>query len=157
MCCPRWWSRASPSSWWPNTATRLELRASLTKWKKRRTPRPLNPSDPMSLSKVLQFISTPLELQVLEWLHLSACFSFSCDSLAFFGLQGLCCLCLCCVSGLPKAAVVNQNRLLTALAVLSSNGVMASDVIYLNLPLYHTAGFIVGFIGCIETGEMMEM
>ncbi|XP_071345127.1 long-chain fatty acid transport protein 2 [Trachinotus anak] len=56
-------------------------------------------------------------------------------------------------TGLPKAAVVNQNRLLTALAVLSSNGVTPSDVIYLNLPLYHTAGFIIGFIGSIETGS----
>lgn len=49
--------------------------------------------------------------------------------------------------------MVNQNRLLTALAVLSSNGVTPNDVIYLNLPLYHTAGFIIGFIGSIETGE----
>ncbi|XP_069030444.1 long-chain fatty acid transport protein 2 [Embiotoca jacksoni] len=56
-------------------------------------------------------------------------------------------------TGLPKAAVVNQNRLLTALAVLSSNGVNPSDVIYVNLPLYHTAGFIIGFIGSIETGS----
>nr|XP_046248188.1 very long-chain acyl-CoA synthetase [Scatophagus argus] len=56
-------------------------------------------------------------------------------------------------TGLPKAAVVNQNRLLTALAVLSANGVLASDVIYLNLPLCHTAGFIIGFIGSIETGS----
>ncbi|XP_035508289.1 very long-chain acyl-CoA synthetase-like [Morone saxatilis] len=56
-------------------------------------------------------------------------------------------------TGLPKAAVVSQNRLLTALAVLSSNGVTASDVIYVNLPLYHTAGFIIGFIGSIETGS----
>uniref|UniRef100_UPI0037E71982 long-chain fatty acid transport protein 2-like n=1 Tax=Semicossyphus pulcher TaxID=241346 RepID=UPI0037E71982 len=56
-------------------------------------------------------------------------------------------------TGLPKAAVVNQNRLLTALAVLSSNGVSASDVIYVNLPLYHTAGFFIGLIGAIETGS----
>ncbi|KAK7912430.1 hypothetical protein WMY93_012641 [Mugilogobius chulae] len=56
-------------------------------------------------------------------------------------------------TGLPKAAVVNQTRLLTALAVLSSNGVSSDDVIYLNLPLYHTAGFIIGFIGSIETGS----
>ncbi|XP_068455565.1 zgc:158482 isoform X2 [Clinocottus analis] len=56
-------------------------------------------------------------------------------------------------TGLPKAAVVNQNRLLTALAVLSSNGVTSSDVVYLNLPLYHTAGFLVGFIGAVETGS----
>ncbi|KAM4631242.1 long-chain fatty acid transport protein 2-like isoform 2-T2 [Polymixia lowei] len=56
-------------------------------------------------------------------------------------------------TGLPKAAVVNQNRLLAALAVLASNGVALSDVIYLNLPLYHTAGFVIGFIGSIETGS----
>ncbi|KAM6981435.1 long-chain fatty acid transport protein 2 [Aplochiton taeniatus] len=56
-------------------------------------------------------------------------------------------------TGLPKAAVVNQNRLLAALAVLASNGVTAHDVIYLNLPLYHTAGFVIGFIGSIETGS----
>lgn len=56
-------------------------------------------------------------------------------------------------TGLPKAAVVNQNRLLTALAILSSNGVSAKDVIYVNLPLYHTAGFMIGFIGAVETGS----
>lgn len=61
----------------------------------------------------------------------------------------------CLIAGLPKAAVVNQNRLLAVLAVLSSYGVTADDVIYLNLPLYHTAGFFIGFIGSIETGEMM--
>ena len=42
-----------------------------------------------------------------------------------------------------------------ALAVLASNGVTASDVIYLNLPLYHTAGFLVGFVGAVETGERL--
>uniref|UniRef100_H3CVS5 long-chain-fatty-acid--CoA ligase n=1 Tax=Tetraodon nigroviridis TaxID=99883 RepID=H3CVS5_TETNG len=56
-------------------------------------------------------------------------------------------------TGLPKAAVVNQNRLLTVLAALSSNGVRPDDVVYLNLPLYHTAGFFIGFIGSIETGS----
>lgn len=75
---------------------------------------------------------------------------------AFLSLQELFYL-TCGVSGLPKAAVVNQNRLLTALAVLSSNGVRANDVIYLNLPLYHTAGFIIGFIGSIETGKTTEL
>uniref|UniRef100_A0A673X0F9 long-chain-fatty-acid--CoA ligase n=1 Tax=Salmo trutta TaxID=8032 RepID=A0A673X0F9_SALTR len=56
-------------------------------------------------------------------------------------------------TGLPKAAVLNQNRLLAALAVLDSTGVIPGDVIYLNLPLYHTAGFLIGFIGSIETGS----
>uniref|UniRef100_A0AAY4DJL7 long-chain-fatty-acid--CoA ligase n=1 Tax=Denticeps clupeoides TaxID=299321 RepID=A0AAY4DJL7_9TELE len=56
-------------------------------------------------------------------------------------------------TGLPKAAVVNNTRLLAALAVLSSNGVTAEDSVYLNLPLYHTAGFFIGFIGSIEIGS----
>ncbi|XP_036399184.1 very long-chain acyl-CoA synthetase-like [Megalops cyprinoides] len=56
-------------------------------------------------------------------------------------------------TGMPKAAVVNQDRLLAAMAVLASNGVSPGDVIYLNLPLYHTAGFLIGFIGSIETGS----
>uniref|UniRef100_A0A8K9V6U8 long-chain-fatty-acid--CoA ligase n=1 Tax=Oncorhynchus mykiss TaxID=8022 RepID=A0A8K9V6U8_ONCMY len=56
-------------------------------------------------------------------------------------------------TGLPKAAVITQNRLLVALAVLDSTGITPGDVIYLNLPLYHTAGFLIGFIGSIETGS----
>uniref|UniRef100_A0A8C1WFT4 long-chain-fatty-acid--CoA ligase n=1 Tax=Cyprinus carpio TaxID=7962 RepID=A0A8C1WFT4_CYPCA len=56
-------------------------------------------------------------------------------------------------TGLPKAAVITQTRLLAALAVLASNGVTDSDVIYVTLPLYHTAGFLVGFMGSIETGS----
>ncbi|XP_052370509.1 long-chain fatty acid transport protein 2-like, partial [Oncorhynchus keta] len=56
-------------------------------------------------------------------------------------------------TGLPKAAVITQNRLLVALAVLDSTGITPADVIYLNLPLYHTAGFVIGFIGSIETGS----
>uniref|UniRef100_A0A671SE96 long-chain-fatty-acid--CoA ligase n=1 Tax=Sinocyclocheilus anshuiensis TaxID=1608454 RepID=A0A671SE96_9TELE len=56
-------------------------------------------------------------------------------------------------TGLHKAAVINQTRLLAALAVLASNGITDSDVIYVTLPLYHTAGFLVGFMGSIETGS----
>ncbi|KAL2088891.1 hypothetical protein ACEWY4_015790 [Coilia grayii] len=60
-------------------------------------------------------------------------------------------------TGLPKAATISQTRLLAALAVLASNGVTAGDVIYLNLPLYHTAGFLIGFIGTIETGSSIVL
>lgn len=56
-------------------------------------------------------------------------------------------------TGLPKAAVINQTRLLAALAVLASNGVTERDVIYVTLPLYHTAGFLIGFMGSVETGS----
>ncbi|KAG9352245.1 hypothetical protein JZ751_020658 [Albula glossodonta] len=56
-------------------------------------------------------------------------------------------------TGMPKAAVITQDRLLAAMAVLASNGVSPGDIIYLTLPLYHTAGFLIGFIGSIETGS----
>lgn len=32
-------------------------------------------------------------------------------------------------------------------------GVTSEDVVYINLPLYHSAGFCIGFGGCIERGE----
>ncbi|KAM4744308.1 long-chain fatty acid transport protein 2 [Anableps anableps] len=60
-------------------------------------------------------------------------------------------------TGLPKAASVDQNRLLSALAVISTYGVTSQDVVYLNLPLYHTAGFLVGFLGCIATGSTIVL
>ncbi|KAG9341352.1 hypothetical protein JZ751_019458 [Albula glossodonta] len=56
-------------------------------------------------------------------------------------------------TGLPKAAVITQDRLLAAMTVLASNGVTPGDIIYLNLPLYHAAGFVIGFVGSIETGS----
>ncbi|KAL4613304.1 very long-chain acyl-CoA synthetase-like isoform X1 [Arapaima gigas] len=56
-------------------------------------------------------------------------------------------------TGLPKAALINQERLLAAMEVLSSNRITQEDVIYINLPLYHAAGFIIGFVGSIVTGS----
>ncbi|XP_052008265.1 long-chain fatty acid transport protein 2-like isoform X1 [Xyrauchen texanus] len=60
-------------------------------------------------------------------------------------------------TGLPKAAVINETRLLAALAVLASNGVTDRDVIYVTLPLYHTAGFLIGFLGSVETGSTIVL
>ncbi|XP_036391152.1 very long-chain acyl-CoA synthetase-like isoform X1 [Megalops cyprinoides] len=60
-------------------------------------------------------------------------------------------------TGLPKAAVISQDRLLAAMAALASNGVISGDVIYLNLPLYHAAGFVIAFIGSIETGSTIVL
>ncbi|XP_022542745.1 very long-chain acyl-CoA synthetase [Astyanax mexicanus] len=56
-------------------------------------------------------------------------------------------------TGLPKAAVISQMRLLASLAVLPSIGVTGDDVIYACLPLYHTAGFLISFISCFDTGS----
>lgn len=152
MCCPHWWSRVSRSSSWSNLVTLQESWASLIKWKKPRTHRYLDPSDHMSHSKVLPSIFTPLALPVFQ--HL---FSILWQPVPIrHGVNPLVCkhqLCVCCcTSGLPKAALVDQNRLLSALVVISAYGVKSKDVMYVNLPLYHTAGFLVGFLGCMETG-----
>ncbi|XP_069564264.1 long-chain fatty acid transport protein 2 isoform X2 [Brachyistius frenatus] len=55
-------------------------------------------------------------------------------------------------TGLPKAAVVTQERMWAASFVQASAGVAAEDVFYVNLPLYHSAGFLIGMIGAIERG-----
>ncbi|XP_012706633.2 very long-chain acyl-CoA synthetase [Fundulus heteroclitus] len=55
-------------------------------------------------------------------------------------------------TGLPKAAIVNQERVWMATTLLSFAGVHSSDVLYLYLPLYHTAGFLMGLCGAIDKG-----
>ncbi|XP_041794961.1 very long-chain acyl-CoA synthetase-like [Chelmon rostratus] len=54
-------------------------------------------------------------------------------------------------TGLPKAAVVSHAKLWGHSLLLSIIGVKAKDVIYISLPLYHTAGFI-GITATIERG-----
>ncbi|XP_076863535.1 long-chain fatty acid transport protein 2-like [Brachyhypopomus gauderio] len=56
-------------------------------------------------------------------------------------------------TGLPKAAVVTQERLWAASFIQGMSGVTSEDVFYINLPLYHSAGFLIGFTGCIERGN----
>lgn len=34
-------------------------------------------------------------------------------------------------------------------------GVRSDDVIYLNLPLYHSSGFLMGLCGAIEKGDLL--
>ncbi|KAE8297497.1 Very long-chain acyl-CoA synthetase [Larimichthys crocea] len=55
-------------------------------------------------------------------------------------------------TGLPKAAVINQERLWMATFLQSIAGVRSDDIIYIYLPLYHTAGFMMGLTGAIEKG-----
>lgn len=56
--------------------------------------------------------------------------------------------------GLPKAAVITQERLWAATFIQSLAGVTSKDIFYINLPLYHSAGFSIGFAGAIERGEL---
>ncbi|XP_038147124.1 hsFATP2a_ACSVL_like domain-containing protein [Cyprinodon tularosa] len=55
-------------------------------------------------------------------------------------------------TGLPKAAVVTHERVWAASFVQAASGTTAEDIFYLNLPLYHSAGFLIGLAGGIERG-----
>ncbi|KAL0968672.1 hypothetical protein UPYG_G00270030 [Umbra pygmaea] len=55
-------------------------------------------------------------------------------------------------TGLPKAALVTHERVWAASFIQVVSGVTSEDVLYINLPLYHSAGFLVGLTGAIERG-----
>ncbi|XP_040269737.1 very long-chain acyl-CoA synthetase-like [Bufo bufo] len=55
-------------------------------------------------------------------------------------------------TGLPKAAVINQGRLLISSSISTLAGVSCNDVLYIPLPLYHSAGLMIGVRGCIQQG-----
>ncbi|XP_048112540.1 long-chain fatty acid transport protein 2 [Alosa pseudoharengus] len=55
-------------------------------------------------------------------------------------------------TGLPKAALVTHERVWAASFVQAMSGVTSTDVFYINLPLYHSAGFLIGLAGSIERG-----
>lgn len=57
------------------------------------------------------------------------------------------------LSGLPKAAIINHQRLWMATFLQSIAGVRSDDIIYIYLPLYHSAGFLMGLCGAIEKGD----
>lgn len=60
-------------------------------------------------------------------------------------------------TGLPKAATVTHERVWAASFIQGVSGVTSEDVFYLNLPLYHSAGFLIGFAGCIERGNSLVL
>ncbi|XP_034050895.1 very long-chain acyl-CoA synthetase-like [Thalassophryne amazonica] len=55
-------------------------------------------------------------------------------------------------TGLPKAAIIYHSKLWRITVILSSAGVRSDDIIYINLPLYHTVGFVIGICGAIDKG-----
>ncbi|XP_029295709.1 very long-chain acyl-CoA synthetase-like [Cottoperca gobio] len=55
-------------------------------------------------------------------------------------------------TGLPKAAVINQERVWMSSFCQAISGVRSDDVLFVYLPLYHTAGFLMGLCGAIERG-----
>lgn len=56
-------------------------------------------------------------------------------------------------TGLPKAAVLKHQRVWMGSFLLSFVGVRSDDVIYIYLPLYHSAAFLMGLCGAIERGN----
>lgn len=56
------------------------------------------------------------------------------------------------MAGLPKAAVVTHERVWAASFIQGVCGVTSDDIFYINLPLYHSAGFLIGMSGAIERG-----
>ncbi|XP_027647864.2 long-chain fatty acid transport protein 6 isoform X2 [Falco peregrinus] len=55
-------------------------------------------------------------------------------------------------TGLPKAAVISHMQVLKGAAGLWAFGAAAEDIIYVTLPLYHSAASLLGIGGCIELG-----
>ncbi|KAF7658738.1 hypothetical protein LDENG_00008370 [Lucifuga dentata] len=55
-------------------------------------------------------------------------------------------------TGLPKAAVIIHEKMWGASFIQAVTGVTAEDIFYVNLPLYHSAGFLLGIVGGIERG-----
>ncbi|KAJ7994591.1 hypothetical protein DPEC_G00251060 [Dallia pectoralis] len=60
-------------------------------------------------------------------------------------------------TGLPKAAVINHERLTMAASMQAIAGVTGDDIVYVYLPLYHTAGFVMGLAGSIERGNTVVL
>ncbi|XP_068455566.1 long-chain fatty acid transport protein 2-like [Clinocottus analis] len=55
-------------------------------------------------------------------------------------------------TGLPKAAVINFERIWAGSFLQTIAAVGSGDIIYVYLPLYHTSGFMMGLCGGIEKG-----
>ncbi|XP_042352427.1 hsFATP2a_ACSVL_like domain-containing protein [Plectropomus leopardus] len=60
-------------------------------------------------------------------------------------------------TGLPKAAVVTHERVWAASFIQAVCGITSEDIFYINLPLYHSAGFLIGMAGSIERGNTIVL
>ncbi|NWR23902.1 S27A6 protein, partial [Emberiza fucata] len=56
------------------------------------------------------------------------------------------------ITGLPKAAVISHLQILKGAAGLWAFGATSEDIIYITLPLYHSAASLLGIGGCIQLG-----
>lgn len=60
-------------------------------------------------------------------------------------------------TGLPKAAVITHLQSLKAAAGFWAFGATEDDVIYVTLPLYHSAASLIGVGGTIELGRSINI
>uniref|UniRef100_A0ABM5GSB3 long-chain-fatty-acid--CoA ligase n=1 Tax=Pogona vitticeps TaxID=103695 RepID=A0ABM5GSB3_9SAUR len=60
-------------------------------------------------------------------------------------------------TGLPKAAIMTQTRVLVISCMLGQVGIHSNDIIYTPLPLYHSAALLVALAGCIEVGATLVL
>ncbi|XP_059495197.1 long-chain fatty acid transport protein 2-like [Stegostoma tigrinum] len=60
-------------------------------------------------------------------------------------------------TGLPKAAIITHSRAHLFASFIATCGIYSNDVIYTTLPLYHSAGSMVGICGCIYAGATVVL
>ncbi|KAM4748593.1 long-chain fatty acid transport protein 2 [Rhinophrynus dorsalis] len=60
-------------------------------------------------------------------------------------------------TGLPKAAVINHNRLLLGCGMFDVCNIKARDIVYTALPLYHSSAMMIGVHGCINKGATLVL
>ncbi|XP_078097263.1 long-chain fatty acid transport protein 2-like [Mustelus asterias] len=60
-------------------------------------------------------------------------------------------------TGLPKAAIIPHGRVHRIASFISGCGLSSDDVIYTTLPLYHSAGSLIGVGGCIFLGATVVL
>ncbi|XP_064608567.1 LOW QUALITY PROTEIN: long-chain fatty acid transport protein 2-like [Liolophura sinensis] len=60
-------------------------------------------------------------------------------------------------TGLPKAALCTQYKLLAACHILSASGMTSEDTLYLTLPLYHSSALALGLGAVIQSGAKMVL
>ncbi|XP_070817886.1 long-chain fatty acid transport protein 2-like [Chaetodon trifascialis] len=60
-------------------------------------------------------------------------------------------------TGLPKAAVINHERIWLSSFIQRMADMRSDDIIYIYLPLYHSAGFLMGLCGAINKGTTVVL
>ncbi|XP_075620783.1 long-chain fatty acid transport protein 2 isoform X2 [Balearica regulorum gibbericeps] len=60
-------------------------------------------------------------------------------------------------TGLPKAAVINHERIMLACGLFDAGNVTSEDIVYTALPLYHSSALLIGVHGCIMKGATIVL